>query len=66
MDKELIYEYIEEADRRETMEILDAVVNRFRELYENQELILLTLPRDNAAERRRHIEEAIKILKERR
>ena len=64
MDKEQIYEYIEEADRRETMEILDAVVNRFRELYEDQELILLTLPRDNEEERSRIISEVIKMLKE--
>ena len=53
MDKEKIYEHIEEADRRETMEILDAAVNRFRELYDDQELILLTLPKNDAAERRR-------------
>lgn len=64
MDEEKVYEYIEEANRRETMEILDAVVNRFRELYDDQELILLTLPKNNAAERSRLLAEVIKMLKE--
>ena len=64
MDKEKIYEYIEEADRRETMEILDAAVNRFRELYDDQELILLTLPKNDAAERSRLVAQAIKMLNE--
>lgn len=64
MDKEKIYEYIEEADRRETMEILDAAVNRFRELYDDQELILLTLPKNDAAERSRLVAQAINMLNE--
>jgi hypothetical protein len=34
MDKEKVYEYPEEADKREIMELLDAVINRFRELYD--------------------------------
>ncbi|MBQ3147136.1 MAG: hypothetical protein IJB91_05340 [Oscillospiraceae bacterium] len=63
MDKEKIYEYIEEADRRETMEILDAAVNRFRELYDDQELILLTLPKNNPAERSRLIAQMADMLK---
>ena len=64
MDEEKVYEYIEEADRRQTMEILDAVVNRFRELYEDQELILLTLPKNHAAERSRLVAQVIKTLQE--
>ena len=64
MDKEKIYEYIEEADRRETMEILDAAVNRFRELYDDQELILLTLPKNDAAERSRLVAQVINMLNE--
>ena len=64
MDKEKIYEYIEEADRRETMEILDSAVNRFRELYADQELILLALPKNNREERSRLVAQAIKILNE--
>ncbi len=63
MEKEKIYEYIEEADRRETMEILDAVLNRFRELYHDQELILLTLPKNNPAERSRLIAQMVDMLK---
>jgi len=62
MDKEKVYEYIEEADRRETMEILDAAANRFRELYADQELILLVLPKNNRKERSRLIAQAIKML----
>ncbi|MBQ3543290.1 MAG: hypothetical protein IJA45_09235 [Oscillospiraceae bacterium] len=64
MDKEKVYEYIEEADRRETMEILDAAANRFRELYADQELILLALPKNNRKERSRLIAQAIKMLNE--
>ena len=44
MDKELAYEFIEEADKRELMEILDAAVNRFRELHDDWDLMLITLP----------------------
>ena len=64
MDKEKIYEYIEEADSRETMEILDSAVNRFRELYADQELILLALPKNNREERSRLVAQAIKMLNE--
>ena len=64
MDEEKVYEYIEEADRRQTMEILDAAVYRFRELYANQELILLTLPKNDPAERSRLVAQAIKMLNE--
>ena len=64
MDKEKLYEYIEEADRRETMEILDAAANRFRELYADQELILLALPKNNREERSRLVAQAIKMLNE--
>lgn len=64
MDEEKVYEYIEEADQRETMEILDAVVNRFRELYDDQELILLSLPKNNATERGRLIAQAIETPQE--
>ena len=43
MDKEKVYTYVEEADKRETMELLDAVINRFRELYDDRELIVISL-----------------------
>ena len=33
MDEDRIYEYIEEADRKQTAELLVAVVNCFWELY---------------------------------
>lgn len=44
MDKERVYEYIEESGKRELMEIMDAVINRFRELHEDWELMVLTVP----------------------
>lgn len=44
MDKERVYEYIEESGKRERMEIMDAVINRFRELHEDWELMVLTVP----------------------
>lgn len=50
MNRENAYEFIEEADKREIMEILDAAVNRFRELFEDQELILLTLDKGESRE----------------
>ena len=43
MDKEKVYAYVEEADKRETMKLLDAVINRFRELYDDRELIVISL-----------------------
>lgn len=43
MDKERVYEYIEESGKRELMEIMDAVINRFRELHEDWELMVLTV-----------------------
>ena len=45
MNKELAYEFIEEADKREIMEILDAAVNRFWELHDDWDLMLITLPK---------------------
>jgi len=62
MDEDLIYEFIEEANHRRTMELLDTVVNRFRELHDDWELILLTLPKKDRKERRRLLEQAIKML----
>ena len=43
MDKEKVYAYVEEAEKRETMKLLDAVINRFRELYDDRELIVISL-----------------------
>ena len=40
MDREEVYEFIEEADKREVMELLDAVINRFRELHEEYDLVV--------------------------
>ena len=42
--QEQVYEYIEEADKAQVMELMDAVINRFRELYEDPELVVMTLP----------------------
>jgi len=63
MDEEHVYEYIEEANRKQTAELLDAVVNRFRELYADQELILLTLPKNDLVERSRLLAQMITMLK---
>ena len=62
MDKEKVYEYLEEADKREIMELLDAVINRFRELYADQELMVLTLPKENKQERSAQLERMIRML----
>ena len=43
MDKGKVYAYVEKADKRETMELQDAVINRFRELYDDRELIVISL-----------------------
>ena len=45
MQKELAYEFIEEADKREIMEILDAAVNRFWEIHDDWDLVMITLPK---------------------
>ena len=62
MDEDRIYEYIEEADRQQIMERLDAVINRFRELYADQELVVLTLPKGNKQERSAQLERMIRML----
>lgn len=64
MDEDMIYEFIEEADHTTTMELLDTVVNRFRELHDDWELILLTLPKKDQKERRRLLKQAIRMLTE--
>ena len=61
MDKEQVYAYIEELDKREVMEVLDTVINRFRELYDDQELIVLSLKKGET--RNRELEELIRMLK---
>ena len=48
MDKEKVYTYVEESDKRETMELLDAVINRFRELYDDRELIVISLEKGDS------------------
>ena len=59
--EELVYEYIEEADNVRLMELLDAVVNRFRELHDREELILLTLPVGDSRARAQQLEQAVEI-----
>ena len=61
MDKEQVYAYIEELDKREVMEVLDTVINRFRELYDDQELIVLSLKKGET--RNCELEELIRMLK---
>jgi len=62
MHEEFVYEYIEEADRKQFMELLDAVINRFRELYADQELVVLTLPKENKQERNAQLARIIRLL----
>lgn len=62
MDKEKVYEYIEEADKREVMEILNTAVNRFRELYADQELIIMTLPAGDPEKRRLCLDRMLELL----
>ena len=61
MDKEKFYEYLEEADEREIMEILDAAVNRFRELHHDRELVVISLPKGDA--RQAELNRVIHMLK---
>lgn len=62
MDKEKFYEYLEEADKGEIMEILDATINRFRELFDDQELVVITLSKDDR--RKTELERVIEMLKQ--
>ena len=62
MNREMVYEWIEEADSRENMEILDAAVNRFRELHADWELVLSTLPK--GPQRNAQLEKIIKMLQQ--
>ena len=50
--EEQVYAYIEEANHKELMEILDAVVNRFREVMWEEELIIITISRTDPEKRR--------------
>ena len=54
MDKEYVYEYVEESDQREIMELLDAVINRFREVCDDRELIVITVRKGNAGKEELH------------
>ena len=62
MEQEKIFEYVEEADKTTLMELLDAVVNRFRELYDDRELILISLTKKEG--RREELERVIQMLRE--
>ena len=62
MEQEKIYEYVEEADNRSLMELLDTVVNRFRELYEDRELIVITLTKGEG--RQEELECIIQMMRE--
>ena len=64
MDREKVYEFIEEADKGEVMEILDAAANRFRELFADEELIVMTLPAKDREERRLRLERILELWKE--
>ena len=62
MEQEKIFEHVEEADKTTLMELLDAVVNRFRELYDDRELILISLTKKEG--RREELERVIQMLRE--
>ena len=62
MDKEKVYEYLEESDRREIMDLLDAVINRFRELYDDRELVVISLRKGDW--RKYELDRVIGMLKE--
>ena len=61
MDREEVYEFIEEADKREVMELLDAVINRFRELHEAYDLVVTTWP--VGENRKKQLESIIEMLR---
>ena len=61
MDREEVYEFIEEADKREVMELLDAAINRFRELHEAYDLVAATLP--VGENRKKQLESIIEMLR---
>ena len=62
MEQEKIFEHVEEADKTTLMELLDAVVNRFRDLYDDRELILISLTKKEG--RREELERVIQMLRE--
>lgn len=61
MDREEVYEFIEEAGKREIMELLDAVINRFRELHEEYDLVVISLP--VGGDRKMQLERVIEMLR---
>lgn len=63
MIQEKVYEYIEEANKAQVMELLDAEVNRFRELYADPELIVMTLPVDDQQAREAQMEKIFSMIR---
>ena len=60
--QEQVYEYIEESDKAQVMELLDVVINRFRELYEDPELVVMTLPVKDKQARAEQLERIFKMI----
>lgn len=63
MLQEKVYEYIEEADKAQVMELLDAVANRFRELYADPELVVMTLSAADRQAREAQLERIVSMIR---
>ena len=63
MNRDQVYEFIEEADKREIMELMDAVANRFWELFAETELMIATLPKKDPDGRKAAMDGILSLLK---
>ncbi|MBQ9148040.1 MAG: hypothetical protein IJX69_00555 [Oscillospiraceae bacterium] len=54
--------WIEQADDDAISQIIQAVIRRYKQVYPGWEVVFLSLPRDNAEERRRQLNELIEFL----
>ena len=60
---ERVVEYIRTADEAQLEQILTATLDRRRQLYPDDELVILSLPKRNLAERHRLIDLTARMLK---
>ena len=53
---EVVLEWLHSADDRQISQVISAVIRRYNRIWANEEIIFLSLPRDDSKERRRLIE----------
>ena len=63
MDKEMMLEYIAQADETDIQELMDAVLDRYHVIYPDWEINTFVLPRLLGEERTKHFDEIVSFIK---